>query len=151
MAETSDRSGEDVKEQFKNKQKRKEYPKTQYLCKKKYSIVQPKRKKDIYVTKKTNFKAQLSKCEKLLDAGESEIIIHGLGTAVNRACHLALQLKENHHGTVDIDVNTSTVELIDEFEPLTDDVDYEVNNRHSSAIHIRVFRKALLGTLKYAM
>ncbi|XP_012257698.1 ribonuclease P protein subunit p20 [Athalia rosae] len=108
----------------------------------------PKSNKDIYVTNKTSFKAQLSKCEKLLDSGESELVIHGLGAAVNRACNLALQLKENHYGTVDLDINTSTVDIIDDFEPLTDDVDYEVNRRQNSAIHIRVFRTALIGMLK---
>ncbi|XP_015601320.1 ribonuclease P protein subunit p20 isoform X1 [Cephus cinctus] len=123
---------------------------SKHILRKRLPVCQPKRNKDIYVTNKTSFKAQLNKCEKLLDAGEPEVIIHGLGAAINRACNLALQLKENHHGTVDLDINTSTVDIIDDFEPLTDDADYEVNNRQNSAIHIRVFRTALIGTLKYA-
>ncbi|XP_015513317.1 ribonuclease P protein subunit p20 isoform X1 [Neodiprion pinetum] len=108
----------------------------------------PKSDKDFYITNKTNFKAQLNKCEKLLDSGEQEIVIHALGAAVSRACNLALQLKENHHGTVDLDINTSTVDITDDFEPITDDADYEVNQRQNSAIHIRVFRTALFETFK---
>lgn len=57
----------------------------------------------------------MSKCEKLLGAGETEIIIHGLGAAISRACNLALQLKNNHNGTLEIDVHTSTVKLIGKF------------------------------------
>lgn len=59
--------------------------------------------------------AQLRKCEKLLDADEPEIVIHGLGAAITKACELALKIKEIHHGTIDLDVNTSTVDLIGEF------------------------------------
>ncbi|KAK2584043.1 hypothetical protein KPH14_006493 [Odynerus spinipes] len=104
--------------------------------------------KDIYVTNKTNFKAQLNNCERLFNAGVSEIVIHGLGAAINRACNLALQLKEIHHNTLDLDIKTSTAELIDDFEPLDDNHDYEMNIRRNSAIHIRVFRKEVMGILR---
>ncbi|XP_046817967.1 ribonuclease P protein subunit p20 [Vespa crabro] len=104
--------------------------------------------RDIYVTNKTDFKAQISKCEKLLNIGVSEIIIHGLGAAIDRACNLALQLKEIHHNSLDLDIKTSTAELIDDFEPLNDDYDYKVKMRRNSAIHIRVFRKEAMGILQ---
>nr|XP_050850527.1 ribonuclease P protein subunit p20-like isoform X1 [Vespula vulgaris] len=105
-------------------------------------------KRDIYVTNKTDFKAQLKKCEKLFNIGISEIIIHGLGAAIKRACNLALQLKEIHHNSLDLDIKTSTEELIDDFEPLNDDYDYEMKIRRNSAIHIRVFRKEAMGILQ---
>ncbi|KAF7994980.1 hypothetical protein HCN44_004452 [Aphidius gifuensis] len=120
-----------------------------HIIRKRLPLSFPKRNKDIYVTKKTNFQAQLNKCEKLLSNGESEIIIHGLGAAINNACNLALTLKKNHNGTLDIDVNTSTVKLIDDLEPTTDDADYELNTRNNSSIHIRVFRTINIGGLKY--
>lgn len=60
------------------------------------------------------YKAQLKRCEKLLESGEPELIIHGLGAAVNRACNLALQLKGNHCGTLELDINTATTDLIGE-------------------------------------
>lgn len=51
------------------------------------------------------------KCEKLFDKGASELIIHGLGAAVYKATNLALRLKEIHHGCLDFDIKTSTVQL----------------------------------------
>lgn len=66
----------------------------------------------------------------------NELTIHGLGAAINRAINLALKLQESspyelkvhtlinaHCVYVDItqnEVTTSTVELMDEFEPLDD-------------------------------
>lgn len=108
-----------------------------------------KRSKDVFVTNRTNFKAQLRKCEKLLNDGMSEVIIHGLGAAVNRACSLALQLREAHYGGIELDIKTSTVSIIDDFEPLDDDLDYETVTRNNSAVHIRAFRKFSVGSLKY--
>ena len=37
----------------------------------------------------------------------------------------------------------------DDFEPVDDNGDYVTINRNNSAVHIRVFRKFSLGTLKY--
>ncbi|XP_017798402.1 PREDICTED: ribonuclease P protein subunit p20 [Habropoda laboriosa] len=108
-----------------------------------------RRDKDIFVTNKTNFKAQVKKCEKLLNNGNSEVIIHGLGAAIHRACSLALQLKEIHYGGIELDIKTSTASIIDDFEPLDDNADYETINRNNSAVHIRVFRKFSIGSLKY--
>ncbi|KAF3428865.1 hypothetical protein E2986_08745 [Frieseomelitta varia] len=108
-----------------------------------------RKNKDIYVTNNTNFKAQLRICEKDLSNGASEVIIHGLGAAIERACRLALQLKENHYNTVELDIKTSTVPIIDDLEPVDDNGDYVTINRNNSAVHIRVFRKFSLGTLKY--
>ncbi|CAG9561758.1 unnamed protein product [Danaus chrysippus] len=99
----------------------------------------------IFVTKKTNFKAQLDKCCDLLTKGEKEIILHGLGAAIQRCCNLALQLEILFSGTCQIEVNTGTVDLIDDLEPLTDDVEFGAQVRHSSSIHIRIFRTAMLG------
>jgi ribonuclease P/MRP protein subunit RPP20 len=56
-------------------------------------------------------KGQLYKCEKFFDKGASELIIHGLGAAVYKACNLALRLKEIHYGTLEFDIKTSTVTL----------------------------------------
>lgn len=54
----------------------------------------------------------MKRCEKLLSNGTSEVIIHGLGSAVHRACNLALQLKEIHYGGVELDIKTSTTSII---------------------------------------
>lgn len=99
----------------------------------------PKRDCDVYVTRKTDFKQQLKRCQKILDKGNL-VCIHGLGVAINRAINLALQLKDSGMGTVELAVHTSTVELMDDLEPLTDEVDADTMSRSNSAVHIRVFR-----------
>ncbi|XP_015190520.1 PREDICTED: ribonuclease P protein subunit p20 [Polistes dominula] len=101
----------------------------------------------VCVTKKTCFKAQLQRCKKLFNTGSSEIVIHGLGAAVERACNLALQLKEIHYNILELDIKTSTVELMDDIKPHNDDDDGEMKLRRNSAIHIRVFRKEPIGLI----
>ncbi|XP_061716351.1 ribonuclease P protein subunit p20-like isoform X3 [Cydia pomonella] len=94
---------------------------------------------------KKRLPAQLDKCCDLLTKGEKEIILHGLGAAIQRCCNLALQLEILFSGTCQIEVNTGTVDVVDDLEPLTDDLDFGAQVRHSSSIHIRVFRTAMLG------
>ncbi|KAK0166895.1 hypothetical protein PV327_004366 [Microctonus hyperodae] len=113
-------------------------------------VYNSKTKKNIYVTHKGSFKAQLNRCEKCLNSDESEITIHGLGAAANRAQKLALQLQKNHNDMLDLDITTSIVELIDDIEPSDDEKDCEINSRQKSATHVRVSRKVKIGPLKYA-
>ncbi|OAD58751.1 Ribonuclease P protein subunit p20 [Eufriesea mexicana] len=132
------------------KVKRKKLLSSDYIIKKRQPFGRrQKQDNDIFITNKTNFKAQLKKCEKLLSNDTSEVIIHGLGATVQRACNLALQLKEIHYGSVELDTRTSTISIIDDFEPLDDNGNYETINRNNSAVHIRVFRKFSLGGLRY--
>ncbi|XP_020900146.1 ribonuclease P protein subunit p20-like [Exaiptasia diaphana] len=100
----------------------------------------PKKKNDIYINRKTDFKAQLERCQKLLDSSHQEVWIHGLGAAINRAINLALQLKHRGMGTIETSALTSSVELIDDFEPLDDEHESHSKVRTNSAIHIRVYR-----------
>lgn len=44
----------------------------------------PKRVNDIYITSKTDFKAQLKRCEYLLRQKINEIYLHAMGNAINR-------------------------------------------------------------------
>lgn len=46
----------------------------------------PKRLNDIYITNKTDFNAQLKRCEQLLieNADKNEIYLHAMGVAINR-------------------------------------------------------------------
>ncbi|XP_072949409.1 ribonuclease P protein subunit p20-like isoform X1 [Epargyreus clarus] len=120
-------------------------PNKNYAIKRRLPIRPKEGDNVIFITKKTNFKAQLDKCCDLLTKGEKEIILHGLGAAIQRCCNLALQLEILFSGTCQIEINTSTVELIDDLEPLTDDIDFGAQVRNSSSIHIRVFRTAMLG------
>lgn len=121
--------------------KKKRKPNSDYVLKKRMPPRQSLRKIDVYVTNKSNFQSQLSHCEKLLDS-EEEIIIHGLGSAVTRAVHLALQVKDKYPGVVEISVCTKTVDIVDDLEPLVDQADYETQTRQNSAVQIRVYRCA---------
>jgi len=103
----------------------------------------PVRKNDVYVTRRTNFKAQIARCQKLLDGGFDTIYIHGLGAAVNRAINLSLQLKRRGLGSLDSAINTSTVEVTDDLEPLLDEMEAQTRVRNCSAVHIKIFRPDL--------
>lgn len=118
----------------------------EYTLRKRLPHRLPRRPNDIYVNMKTDFKAQLARCQRLLDGGGrgqgacAEIYIHGLGLAINRAINIALQLQAGSFGALQVAANTSTVELVDELEPDTDAREPLTRIRNNSAIHIRVFR-----------
>ncbi|CAL1262777.1 unnamed protein product [Larinioides sclopetarius] len=95
----------------------------------------PKRKNDVYVNQKTPFIGQFNKCKSLLNS-EKEIIIHGLGAAVNTAVNLALQLKSFYSDAVALEATTSTVDLIDDHHSSSGD--HRAENRKNSAIHIKL-------------
>lgn len=102
----------------------------------------PKRPNDVYVTNRSNFQSELAKCQKLLEDGEKEVFIHGMGAAVNRAVNLALQLESKFVGGVQVAVNTSTTTLVDDLEPLHDQATYDTQTRQNSVVHIRIQRIA---------
>ncbi|XP_063043581.1 ribonuclease P protein subunit p20 [Engraulis encrasicolus] len=118
----------------------------EYTLRKRLPRKLPKRRNDVYVNMKTDFKAQLARCQKLLDGGGAgghrEICIHGLGLAINRAINIALQLQASSQGALQLAANTSTVELVDDLEPDDPDADMGepmTRTRNNSAIHIKVF------------
>ncbi|TFJ98449.1 Ribonuclease P protein subunit p20 [Platysternon megacephalum] len=106
----------------------------------------PRRPGDVYVNMQTDFKAQLSRCQKLLGPGGgcAEICIHGLGLAINRAINIALQLQAGGAGALQLHAHTSTVPLADGLEPRGDEDGRPplARARNNSAIHIRVCRAA---------
>ena len=113
----------------------------EYTLRKRLPKRLPTRKNDVYVNRKTEFNAQMARCVRMLDEEcQPEIFIHGLGAAVNRALTLALRLKDHYKGSVDIAVNTSSVELIDDLEPEKDNLEPETNSRINSAVHVKVCR-----------
>ncbi|GAB1859644.1 Ribonuclease p protein subunit p20 [Camponotus japonicus] len=118
---------------------------SKYILRKNETKV-PKNGRDIYVNNRIPLKRYLRKCEKRFDKGASELIIHGLGAAVFKAVNLALRLKEIHHGTLDLDIKTSTVTLKDKLTTL-DGANCEIN-RQNSGIHIRVFRRVPFAVLR---
>lgn len=119
---------------------------SKYILRKNEVLKVPKNGRDIYVNNRIPLKGYLRKCEKLFDKGASELIIHGLGAVVFKAVNLALRLKEIHHGTLDLDIKTSTVILKDNLTTL-DGANCEIN-RQNSGIHIRVFRRVPFAVLR---
>ncbi|KAK0133704.1 Ribonuclease P protein subunit p20 [Merluccius polli] len=116
----------------------------EYTLRKRLPRKLPKRRNDVYVNMKTDFRAQLARCQKLLEGGggggHREICVHGLGLAINRAINIALQLQASSQGALQLAANTSTVELVDDLEP--DDPDEATGEpltrtRNNSAIHIK--------------
>ena len=101
---------------------------------------QPQRINDIYVNRRSDFVSQLARCRKLLDQGVNELFIHGLGAAINRSINLALQLKETRGESLELRATTSTVELTDDMEPLTETGDHFTQTRNVSALHITLCR-----------
>lgn len=100
------------------------------------------RPNDIYITSKSNFKAQLKQCENILNSGVKDIYLHCLGNAISRGINLALTLVNNSNGVLVYEANTSTIELIDELHPLSDQDDLTLQRRMNSALHIRVSRSS---------
>lgn len=107
-----------------------------------------KRPNDIYVTRKTNFKAQLDRCMKLISSSGNyrEISIYGMGSALQRTINLALQfqLKTNcqlHTAISSVEVTDHLMPLLDELEPMND-------TRWVSTIHITCTLPAILTETK---
>lgn len=113
----------------------------------------------MFVTARTDFRAQLRRCQRLLaagggtsGAGGAELRLHGLGLAVPRTINLALQLLAAAPGDFRLDVSTSSVTLPPsagargrgeaEEEEGEEGGGGATRLRHNSAIHIRVCREA---------
>lgn len=77
------------------------------------------RKNDIYVTNKTDFRATLKKCEKILNSEEGEVFLHCIGAAINRGINLSLKLSEEYN--FKFEANTSTINLIGEYNSIFED------------------------------
>ncbi|KAH8421476.1 hypothetical protein KR009_008762, partial [Drosophila setifemur] len=104
---------------------------------------QPSDQNNIYITSKTDFKAQLRRCKELLDAGTKEIFLHCMGYSVTRGLNLALRLVEDSEGALDYVINTSTIQLVDELHPLCDAEDVTFRKRNNSALHIKIYNRSL--------
>ncbi|EDW66082.1 ribonuclease P protein subunit p20 [Drosophila virilis] len=100
-------------------------------------------RRNIYITSKTDFKAQQKRCEDLLNAGAKEIYLHCMGYSITRGLNLALRLIQNSDGALSYAINTSTIQLLDELHPLCDDDDITYRKRNNSALHIKIYNSSL--------
>ncbi|XP_005533837.1 PREDICTED: ribonuclease P protein subunit p20 [Pseudopodoces humilis] len=116
---------------------------------------------DVFVTSRSDFRAQLRRCQRLLAPGGApgagpappgELRLHGLGLAVPRTINLALQLQAGAGGALRLHASTSSVPLRaprarraappDGHESGDGDGEDGDPPRHNSAIHIRLCREA---------
>uniref|UniRef100_A0A5S6QVI6 Ribonuclease P protein subunit p20 n=2 Tax=Trichuris muris TaxID=70415 RepID=A0A5S6QVI6_TRIMR len=102
-----------------------------------------KGRNDIYVSKKTHLKAYMKRCRKALESGEDAIYLHGLGSAINRTIVLALRLKREALGSLDVDVTTTSQICTGDLVPLNDELDYKEVTKYTSAVHVKVFKSAV--------
>lgn len=116
------------------------YDEEEYALRKRLPHKLPKRINDVYVTNKTDFNCQVENCKKLFQSGENEIYIHGLGNAVTRAINMALKVQGEYGQSLEMWPHTTTETLIDDFEPLKDELECETAVRNNSAIHIKLYR-----------
>ncbi|KAI8822499.1 uncharacterized protein EV422DRAFT_524235 [Fimicolochytrium jonesii] len=99
------------------------------------------RANDIYVSRKSNFKALIIYAQKLIDGNSfTTLTIHGLGAALQSAMRLALCLKEHNKGKISWVITTSTVQLVDDVEEEDVDEELKTEKRSNSAIHIELHK-----------
>lgn len=72
---------------------------------------------DVYVTRAARFSALRARCRARLDA-RKRVVVHAMGAAVARACDLAMAVHADAAGAVVVDVQTDTVVVFDDYEPL---------------------------------
>ena len=83
---------------------------------------------------------QRKECEKFLSNPEiGQVYLHCIGNSMSRGINLALKLEQQSGGLYQVEVNTSTIDLIDELHPLNDEDDFLIHKRKNSVLHIRVF------------
>ncbi|KAJ6637495.1 Transmembrane protein [Pseudolycoriella hygida] len=137
-----DHQNQPIKKQKNNKpEHQKRFFSENHSFKKRPTSKPYQRKEDIYVTNKSNFKAQINQCETILNTeNTNEIFLHCVGNAISRGINLALTLVANSNNGLGYEANTSFIELIDDFHPLHDDEDFTLQKRLNSCLHIRIYR-----------
>ena len=98
-----------------------------------------RRKNDVYITTKTNFRAQIKRIKKLLETGNNEVFLHGLGAAIERTVNLALTLEEEAKPMVKIEVSHDSMRVVDDLKNLIEPEKSKTFSRNTPVIHIRLF------------
>ncbi|KAL9656558.1 hypothetical protein ABK040_012141 [Willaertia magna] len=115
----------------------------QFNLKKRTPVKRKIQRNEIYVSRKSNFNAQFKRGKSLLQKEPLKPIhIHGLGAAILTAVELALELKKEFHGKLQLNTTTSTVPLVDDFYSKQEEEYYVASQvRFNSAIHITCTRE----------
>lgn len=95
------------------------------------------KKNDIYVKRNSNFVAQMKRVQLLFDQNIAKTVtIYGLGSQIEKAIDLSMKLKEIYGKNLKVGVNTDTVKLVDEFEPLKSNLKPFSQIRYNSSVKI---------------
>ena len=86
------------------------------------------RENEVYVTRAKPVSVYRNRVRRLVEQGEKEVVLHGLGMAIPATVALGVELKEEF-GTVEVE--TGTVQVID-------DTEQGRKLRPVSALHIRL-------------
>ncbi|KAG0301849.1 ribonucleases P/MRP protein subunit pop7 [Dissophora globulifera] len=94
---------------------------------------------DVYVTKTSSYKGQLTRAKKLLtEDGHPFIVLHAMGAATERAILLAMGISNACSGQVRCQTETATVDLVDDIIPVDTELDLDTSTRQNSAVKIRI-------------
>jgi len=99
----------------------------------------PASRTDIYLSRTVRGSDIRRRAFSFLSNEENHFItIHALGSLIRRAIKLAIWLKEKMPDRLQLYPSTSTVTIVDDFEPLVDNLAPITSIRYNNAIHIRV-------------
>jgi len=99
----------------------------------------PASRTDIYLSRTVRGSDVRQRVFSFLSNEENHFItIHALGSLIRRAIKLAIWLKEKMPDRLQLYPSTSTVTIVDDFEPLVDNLAPITSIRYNNAIHIRV-------------
>lgn len=80
----------------------------------------------------------------LINISKTIIKLHGLGMAISKAIDIAVELSRWYLDLLEINTTTSTVPVVDDYEPITKNEDLKPFShvRYVSAIHIEIKLKS---------
>lgn len=98
---------------------------------------------EIYVKRNSNFISQLKRIQFLLDKDNRKpVFIYGLGSQIEKAIDLSQKVKEVYGKNLLIGVNTDTIKLVDDFEPLKPNLKPLFQIRYNSCVKITLTLKS---------
>jgi len=108
---------------------------------------------DIYVTRGRSTVALLKRAFGLLFRDKHAFVeFHAIGAAVSVAVECAVRFSTQYAGSVSLSIMTSTQILVDDYEPLEQDLPAVSLLRRNSSIHIKVTRVSdSVDALKFVM
>ncbi|KAK4532843.1 hypothetical protein CCYA_CCYA14G3700 [Cyanidiococcus yangmingshanensis] len=96
---------------------------------------------ELFLSGGCRFVGILERARRLLfDVQHEKIILHAVGRAMERAIRASLVLIDRYEGWLTCSVYTSSVPIVDEYEPQRPDLPWIRQTRIQSAIHIHLIR-----------